>query len=400
MAVVTMRQLLESGVHFGHQTRRWNPKMKRFIFTERNGIYIIDLQQSLAYIDNAFAFVKDTVARGGSVLFVGTKKQAQEAISEQATRVGQPYVNQRWLGGMLTNFQTVHERLKRLKELDEVDFDDVVGSGRTKKELLQMKRERDKLERSLGGIREMGRTPAAVWIVDTKKEHLAVAEARKLHIPIIAILDTNCDPDDVDYPIPGNDDAIRSVTLLTRVLADAVAEGHLARSGAKGDETTGAELAVDEPLAEWERELYSSEAARVASVPPAADAGVAPAAQAPGASADAVATAPAPVAEPADPVTTVVAPADEATAAEPDATAAAAAALAEEALAAQALAAAAPDAAGEAAEALAEAAQAAAAQAEAALAESTAAAAQSAQPSVDETATAADVTTTAADDPA
>ena len=399
MAVVTMRQLLESGVHFGHQTRRWNPKMKRFIFTERNGIYIIDLQQSLAYIDNAFAFVKDTVARGGSVLFVGTKKQAQEAISAQATRVGQPYVNQRWLGGMLTNFQTVHERLKRLKELDEVDFDDVVGSGRTKKELLQMKRERDKLERSLGGIREMGRTPAAVWIVDTKKEHLAVQEAKKLRIPIIAILDTNCDPDDVDYPIPGNDDAIRSVTLLTRVLADAVAEGHLARSGAKGDETTGAELAVDEPLAEWERELYSSEAARVASVPPAADAGVAPAAQAPGASADAVATA-APVAEPADPVTTVVAPADEATAAEPDATAAAAAALAEEALAAQALAAAAPDAAGEAAEALAEAAQAAAAQAEAALAESTAAAAQSAQPSVDETATAADVTTTAADDPA
>jgi small subunit ribosomal protein S2 len=398
MAVVTMRQLLESGVHFGHQTRRWNPKMKRFIFTERNGIYIIDLQQSLAYIDNAFAFVKDTVARGGSVLFVGTKKQAQEAIAEQATRVGQPYVNQRWLGGMLTNFQTVHERLKRLKELDEVDFDDVVGSGRTKKELLQMKRERDKLERSLGGIREMGRTPAAVWIVDTKKEHLAVAEARKLHIPIIAILDTNCDPDDVDYPIPGNDDAIRSVTLLTRVLADAVAEGHLARSGAKGDETTGAELAVDEPLAEWERELYSSEAARVASVPPAADAGVASAATAPGAS---VATAPAAVPATPDPVAAVVAPADEATAGEPDATAQAAAALAEEALAAQALAAAAPDAAGEAAEALAEAAQAAAAQAQAALAESAAAGAESVQPSADESATAADVTTTpAAGDPA
>jgi small subunit ribosomal protein S2 len=398
MAVVTMRQLLESGVHFGHQTRRWNPKMKRFIFTERNGIYIIDLQQSLAYIDNAFAFVKDTVARGGSVLFVGTKKQAQEAIAEQATRVGQPYVNQRWLGGMLTNFQTVHERLKRLKELDEVDFDDVVGSGRTKKELLQMKRERDKLERSLGGIREMGRTPAAVWIVDTKKEHLAVAEARKLHIPIIAILDTNCDPDDVDYPIPGNDDAIRSVTLLTRVLADAVAEGHLARSGAKGDETTGAELAVDEPLAEWERELYSSEAARVASVPPAADAGVASAATAPGVS---VATAPAAVPATPDPVAAVVAPADEATAGEPDATAQAAAALAEEALAAQALAAAAPDAAGEAAEALAEAAQAAAAQAQAALAESAAAGAESVQPSADESATAADVTTTpAAGDPA
>ena len=265
MAVVTMRQLLESGVHFGHQTRRWNPKMKRFIFTERNGIYIIDLQQSLAYIDNAFAFVKHTVGRGGNVLFVGTKKQAQEAIAEQATRVGQPYVNQRWLGGMLTNFQTVHERLKRLKELDEVDFDDVAGSGRTKKELLQMKRERDKLERSLGGIREMGKTPSAVWIVDTKKEHLAVQEAKKLKIPIIAILDTNCDPDDVDFPIPGNDDAIRSVTLLTRVLADAVAEGLMSRGGAKsGDEAPGTELGAEEPLAEWERELYSGEADKAA----------------------------------------------------------------------------------------------------------------------------------------
>jgi len=293
MAVVTMRQLLESGVHFGHQTRRWNPKMKRFIFTERNGIYIIDLQQSLAYIDNAFAFVKDTVARGGSVLFVGTKKQAQEAIAEQARRVGQPYVNQRWLGGMLTNFQTVHERLKRLKELDEVDFDDVAGSGRTKKELLQMKRERDKLERSLGGIREMGRTPSAVWIVDTKKEHLAVQEARKLRIPIIAILDTNCDPDDVDYPIPGNDDAIRSVTLLTRVLADAVAEGHLARSGAKGDEATGQELAADEPLAEWERELYSGAAEQAAVTATAADADApAPAAEATGAASEGADSAP------------------------------------------------------------------------------------------------------------
>ena len=372
MAVVTMRQLLESGVHFGHQTRRWNPKMKRFIFTERNGIYIIDLQQSLAYIDNAFAFVKDTVTRGGSVLFVGTKKQAQEAISEQATRVGQPYVNQRWLGGMLTNFQTVHERLKRLKELDEVDFDDVAGSGRTKKELLQMKRERDKLERSLGGIREMGRTPAAVWIVDTKKEHLAVQEAKKLRIPIIAILDTNCDPDDVDYPIPGNDDAIRSVTLLTRVLADAVAEGHLARSGAKGDEATGAELAVDEPLAEWERELYSGAAEEAAA---SATAAAAPATEATGAASEA---ADAPVAESpaasAGEVPAVEAPAGEAPAAEVPAddarasAAAAAQALADEALAAQALAAAAPDAAGEAAEALAEAAQAAAAQAAEALA--------------------------------
>jgi len=256
MAVVTMRQLLESGVHFGHQTRRWNPKMKRFIFTERNGIYIIDLQQSLSYIDRAYGFIKDTVAKGGSVMFVGTKKQGQEAISEQAMRVGMPYVNQRWLGGMLTNFQTVHQRLQRLKELDEVDFDDVAGSGKTKKELLQQKRERDKLERSLGGIRDMSRTPSAVWIVDTNKEHLAVEEAKKLGIPIVAILDSNCDPDDVDFPIPGNDDAIRSVTLLTRVVADAVAEGLLARAGVRtGEEPAGAELGAEEPLAEWEREL-------------------------------------------------------------------------------------------------------------------------------------------------
>jgi small subunit ribosomal protein S2 len=233
--------------------------MKRFIMTERNGIYIIDLQQSLAYIDRSYAFIKDTVAKGGSVMFVGTKKQAQEAIAEQATRVGMPYVNQRWLGGMLTNFQTVHQRINRLKELDEIDFDDVAGSSRTKKELLQMRRERDKLNRSLGGIREMSRTPAAVWIVDTNKEHLAVEEARKLRIPIIGILDSNCDPDLVDFPIPGNDDAIRAVGLLTRVVADAVAEGLIARSGSKpseGAETVGAE----EPLADWERELLGGEA--------------------------------------------------------------------------------------------------------------------------------------------
>ncbi len=261
MAVVTMRQLLESGVHFGHQTRRWNPKMKRFIMTERNGIYIIDLQQSLAYIDRGYAFIKSAVASGGNVLFVGTKKQAQEAISEQAKRVGMPFVNQRWLGGMLTNFQTVHQRLQRLKELEEINFDDVAGSSRTKKELLQMKREKDKLDRTLGGIRDMARVPAAVWIVDTNKEHLAVDEARKLGIPIVAILDSNCDPDVVDYPIPGNDDAIRSVTLLTRVVADAVAEGLMARAGVKsGAEVTGEELGAEEPLAEWERELLGGQA--------------------------------------------------------------------------------------------------------------------------------------------
>ena len=269
MAVVTMRQLLESGVHFGHQTRRWNPKMKRFIMTERNGIYIIDLQQSLAYIDRSYAFVKDTVAKGGIVMFVGTKKQAQEAIAEQATRVGMPYVNQRWLGGMLTNFQTVHQRINRLKELDEVDFDDVAGSSRTKKELLQMRRERDKLNKSLGGIREMGRVPSAVWIVDTNKEHLAVEEARKLRIPIIGILDSNCDPDLVDFPIPGNDDAIRAVGLLTRVVADAVAEGLMARSGAKTGE---GETTPAEPLAEWERELLGGDADKAAETATGADA--------------------------------------------------------------------------------------------------------------------------------
>jgi small subunit ribosomal protein S2 len=254
MAVVTMRQLLESGVHFGHQTRRWNPKMKRFIFTERNGIYIIDLQQSLTDIDRAYEFVKETVAHGGNILFVGTKKQAQEAIAEQAQRVGMPYVNQRWLGGMLTNFGTVHKRLQRLKELEQVDFDDVASSSFTKKELLMQRREKEKLERTLGGIRDMAKIPSAVWIVDTKKEHLAVAEARKLNIPVVAILDTNCDPDEVDYRIPGNDDAIRAVSLLTRVIADAAAEGLVTRHGG-GTAEAGA---AQEPLAEWERELLES----------------------------------------------------------------------------------------------------------------------------------------------
>jgi small subunit ribosomal protein S2 len=274
MAVVTMRQLLESGVHFGHQTRRWNPKMKRFIMTERNGIYIIDLQQSLAYIDRGYAFIKGAVASGGNVLFVGTKKQAQEAISEQAKRVGMPFVNQRWLGGMLTNFQTVHQRILRLKELEEIDFEDVAGSSRTKKELLQMRREKDKLDRTLGGIRDMGRVPAAVWIVDTNKEHLAVDEARKLGIPIVAILDSNCDPDMVDFPIPGNDDAIRSVTLLTRIVADAVADGLMARAGVRtGQEATGEELGAEEPLAEWEKELLGRQADEAAAQAAAASSG-------------------------------------------------------------------------------------------------------------------------------
>ncbi|WP_455159037.1 30S ribosomal protein S2 [Schaalia cardiffensis] len=259
MAVVTMRQLLESGVHFGHQTRRWNPKMKRFILTERNGIYIIDLQQTIADIDIAYDFVKQTVAHGGSILFVGTKKQAQEAVAEQATRVGMPYVNHRWLGGMLTNFQTVAKRLQRLKELEQLDFEDVAASGHTKKELLMMSREKEKLSRTLGGIRDMAKVPSALWIVDPKKEHLAVAEARKLNIPIVAILDTNADPDEVDYRIPGNDDAIRAVSLLTRVIADAVADGLLARSETR--KSADSAETVAEPLAEWERELLEGEAA-------------------------------------------------------------------------------------------------------------------------------------------
>lgn len=293
MAVVTMRELLESGVHFGHQTRRWNPKMKRFIFTERNGIYIIDLMQSLGYIDRAFEFVKETVAHGGTVLFVGTKKQAQEAIAEQATRVGMPYVNQRWLGGMLTNFSTVHKRLQRLKELEEIDFDDVAGSGMTKKELLVLKREKDKLDKTLGGIRDMQRVPSAVWIVDTKKEHIGVGEARKLNIPVVAILDTNCDPDEVDYKIPGNDDAIRSVTLLTRVIADAVAEGLMARAGAAPSDAKAPEVAAGEPLAEWELEQLQGE--KKADEAPAAEAPAAeaPVAEAPEAEAPAADEAPA-----------------------------------------------------------------------------------------------------------
>jgi small subunit ribosomal protein S2 len=252
MAVVTIRQLLDSGVHFGHQTRRWNPKVKRFVLAERSGIHIIDLQQSLAHIDNAYDFVKETVAHGGSILFVGTKKQAQETILEQATRVGQPYVNQRWLGGLLTNFNTVGKRLARMKELEELDFEDTAKSGFTKKELLIKKRELDKLHKSLGGIRNLTKTPSAIWVVDTKKEHLAIQEAKKLGIPVIGILDTNCDPDEMTYPIPGNDDAIRSVALLTRIIADAAAEGLIQRH------QKPAEGEAAEPLAEWERELLEA----------------------------------------------------------------------------------------------------------------------------------------------
>ena len=279
MAVISMKQLLDAGAHFGHQTRRWNPKMRRFIFTDRNGIYIIDLQQTLTYIDQAYEFVKETVAHGGTVLFVGTKKQAQEAIAEEAAKVGMPYVNQRWLGGMLTNFQTVHQRLVRLKELESMEQSGGF-EGRTKKEILMLTREKNKLERTLGGMRDMTKVPSVVWVVDTNKEHIAVGEARKLNIPVVALLDTNCDPDVVDYPIPANDDAIRSVTVLTRVIASAVAEGLKARSQA--GKATGEEA---EPLAEWETEQLDqvtgeTAAAETTEAPAAEAAAEAPAAEA------------------------------------------------------------------------------------------------------------------------
>ena len=255
MAVISMRQMLEAGVHFGHQTRRWNPKMKRFIFGERNGIYIIDLEQTLSRVEIAYNFIRELTAKGGTVLFVGTKKQAQDPVQSYAEKVGMPYVNERWLGGMLTNFQTVSKRLARMKELEELDYENPADSGFTKKELLLKKRELDKLHKSLGGIRNMSKTPSAIWVVDAKREHLAVNEATKLGIPIIGILDTNADPDEFQYPIPGNDDAIRSVGLLTRIIADAAAEGLIQRHQPT-DESADAE-----PLADWERELLEQGAA-------------------------------------------------------------------------------------------------------------------------------------------
>jgi small subunit ribosomal protein S2 len=235
-----MKQLLEAGVHFGHQTRRWNPKMKRFIFGERNGIYIIDLQQSLERIDTAYRFVRQTVENGGTVMFVGTKKQAQEPVQKQADRANSPYVNYRWLGGMLTNFQTVHTRVAKMRELERA-----VETGETeqmiKKEGLKLKRELAKLERNLGGIRNLERAPSAIFVIDTKKEHIAVTEANRLGIPVIAVVDTNCDPDVIDFVIPGNDDAIRSANLMCRIIGDAIIEGQWlrqrkARPVAKADE--------------------------------------------------------------------------------------------------------------------------------------------------------------------
>ena len=229
MAVVTMKELLGAGVHFGHQTRRWNPKMKRFIFGERNGIYIIDLNQTLERINTAYAYVRDLVAGGGTILFVGTKKQTQDPVSEFAVACGMPYVNQRWLGGMLTNFQTVAGRVRKLQEL-ETSRESGEFAAMPKKEALQHQRELEKLERNLGGIRRLQRPPDAIFVIDTKKEHIAVTEANKLGLPVVAVVDTNCDPDVIDYVIPGNDDAIRAGRLLCRVIADAVAEGRFIAS--------------------------------------------------------------------------------------------------------------------------------------------------------------------------
>jgi small subunit ribosomal protein S2 len=282
VAVVTMKQLLEAGVHFGHQTRRWNPKMKRFIFGERNGIYIIDLQQTLTRIETAYTFVRDVVAKGGSVLFVGTKKQAQDPIQQYAERSGMPYVNERWLGGMLTNFQTINKRVGKMLEYERMrdsgEFD-----AMPKKEALLLGRELDKLERYLGGIRNMDRLPQAVFVLDTKKEHIAVTEANKLRIPVVAVVDTNCDPDVIDYVIPGNDDAIRSGTLLSRVIADAVIEGkHMASlRGPAPSRSADDERRIAAEQAEARRQALAESRQREARLTAAQSAPPAPAASAP-----------------------------------------------------------------------------------------------------------------------
>ena len=240
MAVISMKQLLEAGVHFGHQTRRWNPKMAKYIFTERNGIYIIDLQKTVKKVDEAYNFLRGIAEEGKSVLFVGTKKQAQDAVKEEALRANMFYVNERWLGGMMTNFQTIQKRVNRLKELETMEQDgtfDVL----TKKEVLGLRHEMGRLEKYLGGIKEMNKLPGALFIVDPRKERIAVAEARKLNIPIVAIVDTNCDPDEIDYVIPGNDDAIRAVRLLTGRMADAVLEGRQGQDVGSEEEEAQAE---------------------------------------------------------------------------------------------------------------------------------------------------------------
>lgn len=229
MAVISMKQLLEAGVHFGHQTRRWNPKMKAYIFTDRNGIYIIDLQKTVKKVEEAYNFIKSVAQEGGDILFVGTKKQAQEAIKEEALRAEQYYVNQRWLGGMLTNFQTIRKRIDRLHQLEKMEAEGVF-EVLPKKEVAELKNEQARLEKFLGGIKNMKRLPDALFVVDPRKEKIAVAEARRLGIPVVGIVDTNCDPDEIDYVIPGNDDAIRAVKLLTAKMADGIIEGRHAHT--------------------------------------------------------------------------------------------------------------------------------------------------------------------------
>lgn len=253
MAAISMKQLLEAGVHFGHQTRRWNPKMKPYIFTERNGIYILDLQKTVKLADTAYNFIRDIAKDNGTVLFVGTKKQAQEAIESEAKRCGMYYISNRWLGGLLTNFQTIKKRIDRLKYLDNFENTEEFKL-RPKKEVIKMMAEREKLEKNLGGIKNMVKMPQVLFVVDPKKEHLAIAEAKKLHIPVVAIVDTNCDPDEVDYVIPGNDDAIRAVKLIASAMASAVIEGR------QGEQVEDAEVAKDKPEVKTEAEEKSADA--------------------------------------------------------------------------------------------------------------------------------------------
>ncbi len=341
-AVVTMKQMLEAGVHFGHQTRRWNPKMKRFIHGDRNGVYIIDLEETLRRIETAYTFVRDTVADGGTVLFVGTKKQAQEPIRRHAQSVGMPFVDQRWLGGMLTNYQTISKRVGKMLEYERMraagEFDEM-----PKKEALRYGRELEKLDRNIGGIKTMAKMPSVVFVLDTIIEHIAVTEARKLGIPIVAVVDTNCDPDLITYPIPGNDDAIRSAELMTRVIAEAVAEGKLIHGRKTGvpaavteERTPEEEAAIAAQQAAAREQATADAAAREARIAAAAEAAAtapeAPAAAAPEAPAAEAAAPEAPAAEAAAAAAEAAAPAAEAAApvAEEAAPAEAAAPAAEE----------------------------------------------------------------------
>lgn len=271
MAQITMKQMLEAGVHFGHQTKRWNPKMKPYIFGARNGIYIVDLQKTVRYFKTAYQFIQDTVASGEKVLFVGTKKQAQDAIREESLRADQYYVNNRWLGGMLTNFTTIKASIDRLKKIESMSADGTIEQY-TKKEALQLEREREKLEKNLGGIKNMTKLPGAVFVIDPNKEAIAVKEANKLGIPVVAVVDTNCDPDNIDYIIPGNDDAIRAIRLFATRMAEACVEGGQQRKDAKQTEAEGKdEPAVEAAPAPAAEEAPAAEAAPAVEEQPAAE---------------------------------------------------------------------------------------------------------------------------------